>query len=60
MFTFFLFPLHRGGGLGGDVVEDAVDALDLVHDAVGGGGVEAVAAEEGTGRCFCHDAAVEE
>ena len=29
--------LHRGGGLGGDVVEDAVDALDLVHDAAGDG-----------------------
>ena len=31
------FQLHRGGGLGGDVVEDAVDALDLVHDAAGDG-----------------------
>ena len=30
-----LFPLHRCGGFGGDVVEDAVDALDLVYDAVG-------------------------
>ena len=30
-----LFPLHGGGGLGGDVVADAVDVLDLTHDAAG-------------------------
>ena len=28
-----LFPLDGGGGLGGDVVDDAVDALYLVYDA---------------------------
>lgn len=27
--------LHRCEGFGGDVAEDAVDALDLVYDAVG-------------------------
>ena len=30
---FYLFPLDRSGGLGGEVPEDAVDALDLVRDA---------------------------
>ena len=30
-----LFPLYGGGGLGGDVVADAVDMLDLAHDAAG-------------------------
>ena len=34
---FNLFPLHRSGGFGGDVVDDAVDAVDLVGDAVGDG-----------------------
>ena len=33
MFTFFSFPLHRCGGLAGDVVDNSVDALDLVDDA---------------------------
>ena len=28
-----LFPFHRGGGLAGDVVDDAVDHGDLVDDA---------------------------
>lgn len=28
-----LEPLDGAGGLGGDVVRDAVDALDLVRDA---------------------------
>lgn len=32
-----LFPLNRSGGFGGDVVDDAVDAVDLVGDAVGDG-----------------------
>ena len=32
-----LFPLHRSGGFGGDVVDDAVDAVNLVGDAVGDG-----------------------
>ncbi len=32
----FLFPLDCGGGFGGDVVDDAVDAFDLVDDAVRG------------------------
>lgn len=27
------FPLHSAGGFGGDVVDDAVDAGDLVGDA---------------------------
>ena len=31
--TFCLFPLHRCGGLAGDVVDNSVDALDLVDDA---------------------------
>jgi len=30
-----LFPLDGAGGLGGNIVDDAVDALDLVDDAVG-------------------------
>jgi len=30
-----LFPLYGAGRFGGDVVDDAVDALDLVDDAVG-------------------------
>ena len=29
----YLFPLHRCGGLAGDVVDNSVDALDLVDDA---------------------------
>ena len=29
------FPLHGGGRLGGDVVADAIDVLDLAHDAAG-------------------------
>ena len=33
--TTFLLPLHRGGGFGGDIISDAVDALDLVGDAAG-------------------------
>lgn len=33
-----LFPFDGGGGLGGDVVNDSVDAPDLVDDAVGDGG----------------------
>src|SRR3990172_3961516 len=33
--TAVLFPLDRAGGLRGHVVDDAVDAFDLVHDAVG-------------------------
>ena len=33
IFTFFSFPLHRCGGLAGDVVDNSVDALDLVDDA---------------------------
>ena len=28
-------PLHGGGRLGGDVVADAIDVLDLAHDAAG-------------------------
>ena len=31
-----LFPLDGAGGLGGHVVDDAVDAADLVDDARGG------------------------
>ena len=31
------FPFHRGGGFGGDVVNDAVDGADLVCDAAGCG-----------------------
>lgn len=34
---FDLFPLHRSGRFGGDVVDDAVDAVNLVGDAVGDG-----------------------
>ena len=32
-----LFPLNGAGRFGGDVVDHAVDALDLVDDAVGDG-----------------------
>ena len=31
--TFCLFPLHRGGGFGGNVIADTVNALDLVDNA---------------------------
>ena len=30
------FPLDRAGGLAGHVVDDPVDALDLVDDGIGG------------------------
>jgi hypothetical protein len=33
--SLFLFPLYSGGRLGGDIVDDAVHARDLVNDAVG-------------------------
>ena len=36
IFTFFSFPLDRSGGLGGDIVHDAVYAGDLVYDTAGG------------------------
>ena len=29
------FPFDGGGGFGGDVVDDAVDAADFVDDAIG-------------------------
>ena len=32
---FALFPLNGGAGLGGEVVEDAVDVVDLGGDALG-------------------------
>ncbi len=32
---FILFPFYSSHGLGGEIVEDPVDALDLVGDAVG-------------------------
>ena len=32
---FVLFPLDGGGGLGGDIVDDTIDALHLVDDAGG-------------------------
>lgn len=31
---FNLFPLDGAGGFGGDIVDDAVDVLNLVRDAV--------------------------
>ena len=37
-----LFPLYRCRGLAGDVVDDSVDALDLVGDAAGGLGEDLV------------------
>ena len=39
-------PLYCGGGLGRDVVADAVDALDLVDDA-GGNAVQHVVGDAG-------------
>lgn len=33
----FSLPLNGAGGLGSDVVNDAVDADDFVHDAAGDG-----------------------
>ena len=30
-----LFPLHRSGGFGGDVVDDTVNAVDLIGDPAG-------------------------
>ena len=38
--TCALLPLDGGRGLGGDVVDDAVDAFDFVDDAVGEAGKE--------------------
>ena len=35
IFTFFLFPLYRCGGLGGHIVEHTVDTGDLIYDAHG-------------------------
>lgn len=31
---FNLFPLHSSGGFGGDVIDDAIDMLHLIRNAV--------------------------
>ena len=40
--TMELLPLNGGGRLGGDIVDDSVDAADLVDDSVGDVGEEVV------------------
>ena len=41
-FSRSLFPFDGAGGFGADVVDDAVDGLDFVDDAVGDAGEEIV------------------
>src|SRR4051794_41171465 len=45
-----LFPLDRARRLGGDVVDDAVDAVDLVDDAVADPGQHIVRQPRPVGR----------
>lgn len=40
--AFALFPLNRSRRLGGDVIHNSVDALDLVNDPVGSGGKDII------------------